>query len=297
MYNGEFVQFTTEDGLLLPGLLFAAPDSKKVAVHLHGNGSASVFYRHGYETAQILNKKGISLLMFNNRGAHIIKKFTIKKGEEEERVSYGTSFEKIKECVFDIDAAVEFLKARGFNTFYLYGHSTGANKICVYNHYKPEHVFSKFVIEAGGDDTGLHYDELGKEQFFRLLNTAKEKIETGAGEEFVTEIFPSMLYSYAGFYDVCNPDGDYNCFPYIESLKKIVLSTKPLYRYFKEINTPSALIYGANDEYAWGNATACAQLLESMKPEFAYHVVQGADHGFHGKSEEVAGIVADYLSA
>lgn len=295
MFNAEFVQFETEDGLLLPGLFFQAQNSKKALIHLHGNGSSSVFYSHGYELAEELNKKGISLLLFNNRGAHIIKKFSVKKGDEEERITQGTAYERIAECVPDIDTAAAFMSSRGFTTLFLSGTSTGANKICVYNHYKPENIFAKYVLIAGGDDTGLYYESLGEELWKKLLHISKDKISDNKGTDVIPELLPE-IYSYQGFYDIANPDGDYNCFPFSEVLKQNNLSSKTLFHYFKELKKPSVVIYGAVDEFAWGDAAKCIDILRQHRPDLTYHVIPGADHGFNGKKVELAQIIADYLS-
>ena len=80
----KFIEFATEDGLTLPGLLYDVKDSKKVAIYLHGNGSSSIFYDESEhrDMPEQLKQKGISFLKFNNRGAHIIKKLNVKNGNE-----------------------------------------------------------------------------------------------------------------------------------------------------------------------------------------------------------------------
>ncbi|MEK7550466.1 MAG: hypothetical protein AAB535_01665 [Patescibacteria group bacterium] len=107
----RFIEFATEDGLTLPGLLYEVKGSKKVVIYLHGNGSSSIFYDESEhrDMPEQLSQKGISFLMFNNRGAHIIKKLNVKNGNEVEREKFGCAYEKIKECVLDVDGAVEFL--------------------------------------------------------------------------------------------------------------------------------------------------------------------------------------------
>lgn len=294
MHNAEFVQFETSDGLLLPGLFFEAQNSKKALISLHGNGSSSVFYKSEYELAESLNNKGISLLLFNNRGAHIIKKFTVKDGEGEKRISQGTAFERIAECVQDIDAAAGFLKSRSYETLHLTGQSTGANKICVYNHYKPTNDFTSYILTAGGDDTGLYYEMLGEELWMRLLKTAKEKKEDGKEDEIIPQLLPEIM-SYRGYLDVAHPDGDYNCFPFSEVLNNRNLSEKKLFRYFSEIVKPAHVVYGENDEYAWGDAPKCVEILKKHRPDITYKIIKDADHGFNGKKEELANIIVDFL--
>jgi len=102
----QIVQIKTEDGLTLPGLFYEIDKSKKAAIFLHGNGSSSVFYSDDLkeEQAKALNNKGISYLLFNNRGAHLIKKLNItKKNGTEERKRFGMAYEKIKDCIKDIE--------------------------------------------------------------------------------------------------------------------------------------------------------------------------------------------------
>ncbi len=297
MKNPTLVQIKTEDGLTLPGTLFEAKDSKKAAIHLHGNGSSSVFYTRNQRPEQVaaLNQKGISFLLFNNRGAQYIHKLDVEKNGEVERKRFGMAYEKIKDCIKDIDAAIGFLEKQGYKEFYLIGESTGANKICVYHYYKPKNKVSKYVMIGGGDDTGIYYDQFGKDKFFKLLRESKEKIKKGKGEEIIKEILPDEIFSYIGFYDTANPDGDYNTFPLLEKMKNLKLSKKPLFRHYKSINKPTLVIYGEKDEWVWGNVPKIIGILKKQKPEFQYHAIKGADHPLTEHQKEAAILLANWL--
>lgn len=298
MQTPKFVDFETGDGLTLPGLLYEAEGSKRVVVYLHGNGSSSVFYdeKEYRDLSEALDKKGISILKFNNRGANIIKKFTIEKNGVEERVPFGMAYEKIIDCIPDIDGAVRFLQGLGYEEFYLAGASTGANKICVYDHYKPKNIFKKYILICGGDDTGIYYNLLGYKKFFKILNKAKEKNDKGEGLEIAPEVLPiGEVFSYQGFYDIANPDGDYNCFPYSEAFGKAKISTKSLFRYFGSIKKPSIVIYGEKDEYTWGDIKKVIATLKKYQPKFEYKIINGADHRFTGKQRELAKTIVNWI--
>jgi len=301
MSNIQFklVQIKTKDGPILPGLLYEAPRSRKAAIFLHGNGSTSVFYHDDQRDEQVtaLNNKGISFLLFNNRGAHYIKKLDVVKRGKTERKRFGMAYEKIKDCLKDIDGAISYLEKLGYRKFYLIGESTGANKICVYHYYKPRNKVSKYVLLGGGDDTGIYYHMLGKGKFFKLLKKSKEKIKKGKGEEFVTELLPKEIFSYIGFYDIANPNGDYNVFPFLEVMKDLKLCKKPLFRHFKSINKPTLVIYGEKDEYAWRNVSKIVNILKQQKPEFEYRIIKRADHSFNNKQRELSKIISNWLSA
>jgi pimeloyl-ACP methyl ester carboxylesterase len=60
---------------------------------------------------------------------------------------------------------VRELRRRGYRDITLIGHSTGANKIAVYDHYKPRNSIKRYVLLGGGDDTGILYEHLGPRRF------------------------------------------------------------------------------------------------------------------------------------
>ena len=298
MKNPTLVQINTEDGLTLPGLFYEANNSKKAAIFLHGNGSSSVFYSDDLkgEQATALVNKGISCLLFNNRGAHLIKKLNVQdKNGKEKRKRFGMAYEKIKDCIKDIDGAINFLESKGYKEFYLIGESTGANKICVYNYYKPRNKVSKYILLGGGDDTGIYYNELGKKRFYKLLKESRDKIRRKKGDDLICELLPNEIFSYKGFFDIANPDGDYNCFPFLEGLKNIRLSQKKLFRYFKSINKPSLVIYGEKDEYAWGDVPKIVDILKEQKPNFDYIIINNADHGCSEHQNELSKVISEWL--
>ncbi len=297
MQNPKLIQIKTKDGPVLPGLLYRAAPGKKIAIHLHGNGSTSIFYYDCQRDEQVsaFNKKGISFLLFNNRGAHYIKKLDVIKRGKRERKRFGMSYEEIKDCIKDIDGAISHLEKLGYKEFYLIGESTGANKIAVYHYYKRRNKVSKYILLGAGDDTGIYYDMLGKKRFFKLLKESKEKIKKGKGEEIIKELLPDMIFSYIGFYDTANPDGDYNTFPFIESMKNLKLSKKPLFRHFKSINKPTLVVYGEEDEYAWGDVHRVVDILKKQKPEFDYKIIKGADHGFGQHQKELSRVISKWL--
>jgi pimeloyl-ACP methyl ester carboxylesterase len=298
MANPRLVEFTTKDGLELPGFLFGTKKPDEAAIFLHGNGSSSVFYHQESKKplAEALNKKGIALLYFNNRGAHYIKKLSQTRGQKAIRKKYGMAYEKIKECVFDIDGAIAFLKKQGYKKFYLIGSSTGANKICVYNYYKPKNTVSKYILLGPGDDTGFYYDLAGKEKFWKLLDKAKDKIKKRRGGEIIPELLAhDLIFSYQGFYDIANPDGDYNVFPFLEVMKNLKISKKKLFRHFKSIKKSTFVVFGSEDEFVWGDVLRCVEIMKKYQPDLSYEIIPGANHSFSEHREKLAEMIVNWL--
>ncbi len=246
-----------------------------------------------------LTDNNISFFPFNNRGAHLIKSLTRESTNGGERALYGTAYELIKDCVIDINSAIHALQEMGYEEFYLIGESTGANKIVVYHYYQPQNPVSKYILLSGGDDTGLYYDELGKETFFKILETAKQKIAKGMGEELISkELYAVMPMSYQSMYDTLNPDGDYNIFPYNETFNNLQLSSKEIFKEFKRINKPTFVVYGELDEFCYGRVPDCVEVLKKNTKNptlFEYHIMKEADHGFHGKEHELSKLISHFL--
>ena len=54
-------------------------------------------------------------------------------------------------------------------------------------------------------------------------------------------------------------------------------------------------MYGEKDEYAWGNIPKVVEILKKYQPKFDYEIIKDADHGFTGKNEELAEVIAKWL--
>ena len=299
----NLIEFQSTDHFTLPGLLYEPHKKPQTAVlFLHGMGSTSVFYNTvRFNTlARHFEKAGISLLAFNNRGAHFMKKLTrYKDTEVEDGVIMGTSYEVIKDCIHDIDGAVKFLKKRGYKKFVLMGHSTGANKVCVYNFYTSRNPIHGYVLWAGGDDTGIFYQQLGGKKFERALKQCEEHIKNERGRKLMPKyLVGEFPISYQSFYDICNPDGDYNVFPFYEALNRKKLSKKPLFQEYRSIEKPTLVIYGGEDEYCYGKVPKIMSLLRkkcSAPKRFTFSLVRGADHGFDGFEDELARQITHWI--
>src|SRR3954454_1357462 len=155
----RLVRFEATDGVALAGVLYEPRRaSKRVIVWLHGGGGASIFEsRRTNLLAATFIERGIAFFPFNNRGSGIVRRAGKNLG--------GSAFERIRDCVADIDGAIRELWRRGYRDITLAGHSTGANKIAVYDHYKPRNRARRYVLLGGGDDTGWLYKELGARRF------------------------------------------------------------------------------------------------------------------------------------
>jgi pimeloyl-ACP methyl ester carboxylesterase len=263
--------------------------SKRAILWLHGGGGASVFEsRRTNLLASVFIAQGMAFFPFNNRGSGIVRRAGDDLG--------GSAFERIRDCVADIDGAIRELWRRGYRDITLAGHSTGANKIAVYDHYKPRNRAKCYVLLAGGDDTGILYAQLGARKFNALLTKAKAMIKSRRGDEWTPPIPGQTMLSWRALYDVANPDGDYNVFPFFEAMTETKLSRRP-FRYLRAIRKPSLYIYGDRDEYCFDDVPRCVSILaQQINDRAEIVVVNDADHGFGGREQELGGLIAGWIA-
>ncbi|MEA2343122.1 MAG: hypothetical protein QOF63_1291 [Thermoanaerobaculia bacterium] len=286
----RLVRFEAADDVALAGLLYEPRrKSKRALIWLHGGGGASVFEsRRTNLLASVFIARGIAFFPFNNRGSGIVRRAGDDFG--------GSALERIRDCVADIDGAIRELWRRGYRDITLAGHSTGANKIAVYDHYKPRNRAKRYVLLAGGDDTGILYAQLGARKFNALLTKAKAMIKSRRGDEWTPPIPGQAMLSWRALYDIANPDGDYNVFPFFEAMCGTKLSRRP-FRYLRAIRKPSLYIYGDRDQFCFDDVPRCVSILaQHVNSRAEIVVVNDADHGFSGREEELGALIADWIS-
>lgn len=288
----RLVRFEATDGVPLAGVLYEPQRaSTRAAIFLHGTGGSSVFEskRTNVLAAELVGE-GVAYFPFNNRGAQVMRRAGSEMG--------GFSYELIRECVYDIDGALRELRRRGYRDLTLIGHSTGANKIAVYDHHKPRNFIKRYVLLGGGDDTGLLYEQLGARRFASALTKARAMIKARRGEELAPPSISKLPMSWRSFFDMANPDGDYNVFPFLEVMRGIRLSRKPRFRYVRAIRKPALFLYGENDEYCIDSASrTVAVLAEALgaKSNVELAILGDADHGFGGKERELAQTILQWM--
>ena len=121
-------------------------------------------------------------------------------------------------------------------------------------------------------------------------------IKSRRGDEFAPPIPGRTMLSWRALYDVANPDGDYNVFPFFEAMSGTKLSRRP-FHYLRAIRKPALYIYGDRDEYCFDDVPRCVSILAqpvSGRAEIA--IVRDADHGFSGREEELGGLMANWIS-
>ncbi len=294
----EHISFTATDNVVLYGLRYIAGEhSKKIAIYLHGAGSSSILRNPqlNIQLAAQLTRKGVDLLMFENRGASYIKKLHIANnaGNSSTRLG-GMAYETIEECTLDIYGALEWAHSAGYRTFYLIGHSTGANKLCYFlSDNTKQSAIKKVYLLAGGDDITL------QRKRFKDNGINCENILEAVNASHEDELVPAKSFpgehpiSYKSLRELVTPYSDYDIFPFVAYQE--TPADGRLFRQFKSIQVPTVVIYGSLDFGTVIAPSAAIELLTSLNTRATGYLIDGANHNFNGFEETLAEVIAKEL--
>lgn len=285
--SARLVSFEATDGVRLSGLLFEPERrSRRAIVFLHGTGGASVFdQRRTNILADAFTRAGIAYFPFDNRGSQVVRR--LRRRGRRRHTFGGSAHERIRESVFDIDGAARFLRKRGYRELILVGHSTGANKVAVYDHDRRRNPFRRYVLLAGGDDTGLLRLQLGPRKFRSALARARERRNS---LDLVPSSLSSQPMSWRAFYDMANPDGDYNVFSFAQRFRS------KGFRYLTRMRKPALFVYGEHDEFFPPLAVHALADAIGPKPNVEFAVIEDADHGFSEREADLAALIFNWLA-
>lgn len=266
MASAELIHFKATDGVPLAGLL-CEPRRRAhgVLLWLHGISGSIFDSRRTPILADLFAQRRWAFFPFNNRGSNLVR-----------RPGLGSAYEVLRDCVKDIDGAIREVRKRGYRDITLVGHSTGANKVAVYNHYKPRNPVKRYVLLGGADDTGMLYRELGARRF-RLYLAHKRS----------DDLMPDRIMTWRAFRDMADPNGDYNVFQFEPATRP-----RRAFRAIREIRKPALYVYGEKDEYGFD----AGLLAQHIGPKSEIVVIRGADHGFHRQEEELADVIANWVA-
>ncbi len=287
MMNAQFIRFTTEDRLVLQGIIYLPSiETKKVYLHIHGMGGN--FYENRFldVMAQRITDAGYAFACVNTRGHDAIADFPVAgNGEEYRRI--GNTFEIFEECILDIQAAVGLLEAKGYTEIILCGHSLGAVKVAYYLAMTNDQRISRLVLMSPADMVGLAEAEKTYEEF---MTSAKRMVEAGKGEELLPEkLWGSYYLSAKTYLNLSTRDCPVDVFNLYDEEKPSLLA---------KITTPTLTLLGEKDDAVTIPPQQALELIKrkaSSVRSFETKIIEGAPHSYFGREEQMAAAIVGWL--
>lgn len=270
----ELVRTATADGLVLDGA-FAAPlktasQSLDACLFLHGTGSN--FYAGGVleVMADSASAAGLAVLRVNTRGHDGISSLAGRSGSQRG----GATYERISDCLCDVSAWLDWLRARGFGRIALIGHSMGGVKAVYSQAREPCPAVGAIV---GVSPPRFHHSSWmlhpRADRFRADFARAQELVAAGAQDALlaVTQPVPYVATA-AGFIEKYGPEDKYDFVPLLERLQR-----------------PTLILIGSKSEAA---SPAFERTLEVIHensadwPHVTAERVEGADINYRGQLDE-----------
>lgn len=277
MPPAELVRFNTSDGLELHGALFR-PKSRSRTVIIHIHGWIGNFYENKFieAIAQKAAKQGVALLSFNNRGTGIVSDLIARKKHSVKYRRIGGSLERFQDCVIDISAAITFLRAKGFSSFILQGHSLGCQKAVYFMSRAGHRGVKALILLSPVDDVKYVRSHCGKKY---EANLAKAK----AGKLLPSMQFYPMITP-EKFLDVADP----------QSVPGRLLDYSGKLAALRKLKVPLLVILGSDDEYDASPEESIAAIRKAV-PTAHIEMINESGHVFAGFEREVSGTVSKWL--
>ncbi len=278
----------TKDGIKLAGIVaYPKGRSKRAVIWVHG--FTSKFYSgqtRNYELAKALAKQGTAFAAFNNRGQDVAVRFYKK---DDSVIFGGAGFEKFTDCVYDIDAYVNFFLAKGYTEIILIGHSTGANKVAYYLLQKPNRAVIGGVLAAPISDIAGTRHALGGKKFDSLVASITAQAKGKSGDEIVRVPVDPGILTYDRFLSMYTPGTAEDMFPYYAA---------QAWPRFRKITKPLLVVIGENDE--WLDRPVASYLHgfianADRKTKLRSAVIKNSDHSYVGAEKRFAAAVSQWI--
>lgn len=291
MQQFYLTEIKTTDHLLHQGIFYRGK-KRGLCAFLWVHGLMGKFYGNLklYEAfARACDKYGYGFAAFNNRGHDVvsgIKKVDRTKKSGFKYLSAGAGYERFKDCIYDIDAGIRFLRAQKYEKIILVGHSTGANKVCYYASQKKNPRVLGVVLAGAVSDRLVN--PFGDRRIKQKLAEMQKLVRRGKGNQLVlSDHFPPMTPR--RFSSLYTPHSTEDTFDYGDS--------SPKFSYFAKIKKPLLVVIGSDDEYL-------GQPIDKVKQVFAAHAhskhyqfkaIPKANHGFAGKEKEFVTAIVNWV--
>ncbi|WP_144875923.1 DUF1749 domain-containing protein [Microbacterium sp. 1.5R] len=265
----ETVAFTTSDGWTLDGLLYPAESDageKTVLLHVHGKG-ATMFDIHARWLPDAL--RGVAHFAFNMR-CHALAYNT----DRDDVPVHGGMYESLAEGEADLQAAVEFLRAEGFEQIVMSGHSSGGYYAGVYTPTGDDIVGRILLSPLTDNKTALSWWWPEPADLARAIEVAEAMVAEGRGSEIIP--LPSWYWG-------------------ITAKSLIERAATPGSEFWIErVNLrDSPVLFG------WGGTESrddtWAEIGTRLDPEVHDARIGESDHWYHGHEDEMTELVAGFV--
>ncbi len=283
----EFVRMNSIDEIELPGILYT-PDKNtdKIVIHVHGLNWNFYENRFVDTLAKSYTDKNYAFLTFNNRGTGFITE--LLKWNDFTIIWW--CLERFKDCILDIEGVVNWVKMKWYKEIILEWHSYGCNKILYYFNQKKDVSIKQIVLLAPCDMPSLTKKLLSEEEYNIAKDESTKLINENKENELINfSIMANEKIAAGTFYNDFLPDGENDFIRYGdgENVKSELLNSIDIHIliiFWDEDDCVLTQPIGLIKEYLMNNINNCN-----------VQIIEGADHLYIGKYEELGRIIINNI--
>jgi len=285
------IKTITSDGYHFKGLLSEANDSKKIIIHIHGMAGSVLLNEYYLQMHDFYPANGFSFLVGEHRGTGTITAFVHDTTDG----VCGNAFEKFEDCIYDIQAWIDWGKSQGYEEIWLQSHSLGPSKVAYYVSQTKNHKLAGLIWISPADMIGLVNNTQGKKDHEVMLSEAKQFVSEGKGQALLSHrLWGDNLLSadtYLNFFDIGARTAIFNYGN--ESLGWDVVN---------KIDLPVLAITGTKDDGivpVMDPYEAMKKLEAELKRSSKVKTVvyEGAEHSFDGYGDKIAKDVVVFIKS
>ena len=243
---------------------------------VHGSGG-NFYLSPSNPRAVKLRDMGIPAALFNTRGHDVV-------GGRAGKTRTGNAYELLSETHLDLQATVGFMAQRGYERIGIWGSSLGAVRVVLAQARNQDPNVAAVISLAPLRFSHEYYSECEMaDEHLQNYEDAKALVDAGRGHEIMFVDFPNP-----GAYFSADVYLDRHCSEHYDITKA----------YTNDIECPLLILTGSEETHPrMRNAGRDMAALCEGRDNVTWIDLEGADHGWHNKEEDLFNVIPNWLGA
>ena len=277
----DLVHTKTSDDVTLSGIVLEPEQPRTdlavdAVVMVHGSGG-NFYLSPSNPRAVKLRDMGIPAALFNTRGHDVV-------GGRAGKTRTGNAYELLSETHLDLQATVGFMAQRGYERIGIWGSSLGAVRVVLAQARNQDPNVAAVISLAPLRFSHEYYSECEMaDEHLQNYEDAKALVDAGRGHEIMFVDFPNP-----GAYFSADVYLDRHCSEHYDITKA----------YTNDIECPLLILTGSEETHPrMRNAGRDMAALCEGRDNVTWIDLEGADHGWHNKEEDLFNVIPNWLGA
>ena len=277
----DLVHTKTSDDVTLSGIVLEPEQPRTdlavdAIVMVHGSGG-NFYLSPSNPRAVKLRDMGIPAALFNTRGHDVV-------GGRAGKTRTGNAYELLSETHLDLQATVGFMAQRGYERIGIWGSSLGAVRVVLAQAKNQDPNVAAVISPAPLRFSHEYYSECEMaDEHLQNYEDAKALVDAGRGHEIMFVDFPNP-----GAYFSADVYLDRHCSEHYDITKA----------YTNDVECPLLILTGSEETHPrMRNAGRDMAALCEGRDNVTWIDLEGADHGWHNKEEDLFNVIPNWLGA